>query len=149
MDLKEAIRDRFGGALYRIHFFIMLRVEMAEGPDVYKDLNDDFETLDGVWMKYNHWRDCDFAIRIRDTAVCSLRLKQQAQANTALPMSPDLIRLLDESDCGRGCVCQLGALEPNHVDVFEQSPDHAVSVDSHKEHSTRQRFLRNLHERGL
>ncbi len=65
-------------------------------------------------------------------------------------MVSSLVALLDESDGGRRCIYQIGGGEPNHVDVFNDSPDdNAVSVDSFREGVARQRLLINLHHRDV
>ena len=99
----------------------MLRVANVVGGDLYHMVRCDFDTIDNVYTLQNSGRACDFALRMRDTAVCALRLKQGVQANTRLSMLPALISLLDEWDSGRRCICQLGGGEPNHADVFDDS----------------------------
>ena len=106
-----------------------------------------FQSINDVWMMLNDSKVCGFAIRIRSTAVCALRLKQDRQKNTALPMCPHLIALLDESDCGHLCMCSYGdrgnRVETNHIDVFHGGP--MTAVDEAREEMARRSFLQNLH----
>ncbi len=119
------------------------------GGDLYPRVRCDFDTIDETFTLLNSGRDCDFALQMRDTAVCALRLKQGEQANTELPMLPALVSLLDEWDCGGRCICQMSGGEPSHRDVFDDSPDdNYSSVDSFKERAARQRFLINLDRNG-
>jgi hypothetical protein len=144
--------EKFRGGLYRRHFYLYAKVEVCHGPDEYHELSDDFETLADVYAKYSDGRDCAFGLRIRDTALCALRHKEKEQKHTVLPMSAALIALLDESQPSQRCTCQnapmIGGGEADHRDVFGESPDHATTVDSFREKSARQIFLRKLHERG-
>ena len=136
-DLKEAIREFFNGGLYRIHYYLFLRVAVIAGYDSSPQLFCDFDTLEDVWSNQNNGRDCDFALRIRTTALCALRWKQEQQAGTNLPMSAALVALLDESDAGRGCMCQVGGHEAEHQDVFTDSPEHEGTLDSFRESASR------------
>ena len=108
----------------------------------------DFDTLENVWDTLNNGRDCDFALQIRATALCALRWKQEQQAGTDLPMSAALVALLDESEAGRGCMCQIGGGEPDHQDVFTDSPEHTGTLESFRESTSRRKFLLRLHEHG-
>ncbi len=108
----------------------------------------DFDTLEEVWDTLNDGRVCDFALQIRTTALCALRLKQEEQAGTYLPMSAALVALLDESEAGRGWICQLDGGEPNLQDVFTHSPEKGGSLDSFRESASRPIFLLRLHEHG-
>ena len=135
--------------MYRVHFYLFVKVQVVDGYDIHTEVLCDFMTIEEVWNRFSDARESSFAIRIRNTASCALRLKQQKQAHTALPMSPNLIALLDEHDNGVRCVCHRAGEEPNHVDMFDQSPDFPEgSVDAFHEHAMRQRFLKKLHERG-
>ena len=101
-----------------------------------------------MWDTLNNGRDCDFALQIMATALCALRWKQEQQAGTDLPMSAALVALLDESEAGRGCMCQIGGDEAEHQDVFTDSPEHAGTLDSFRESASRQKVLLRLHEHG-
>ncbi len=137
--MRELITDKFRGGLYRTHFYLYGKVEVCHGPDEYNELSDDFETLADVYIKYSDGRDCAFGLRIRDTALCALRRKQEEQKRTVLPMLPALVALLDESQPSQRCTCQnapmIGGGEADHRDVFDESPDHATTVDSFREQS--------------
>ena len=123
-------------------------MHLVVGHDISTEVPCDFMTIEDVWNQFSDSREASFAIRIRDTAVCALRLKQEKQAHTALPMPPFLIALLNECSNEGRCVCNMHGGESNHVDVFDQSPDHPGGfIDAFHEHAMRQRFLKNLHAR--
>ena len=128
----------------------MLKKDVAIYRDEYTDLHDDFETVNGVFRAHSGGRITGFAIRIREAALCALRLKQQVQAPTALPMCRNLISLLDEVQSGEKCSCEIHGQAPHHVDMFDESPsDDTNSLDAFREHCYRQRFLRVMHEQGF
>ncbi len=121
--------------------------------DELNELSDDLETLADVYIKYSDGRDCAFAIRIRDTALCALRRQEEEeQKRTSVPMLPALVTLLDEPQPSQRCTCQnapmISGLEADHRDVLNESPNNARTVDSFREQSARQIFLPRLHERG-
>ena len=130
----------------RVRYNFFLKVDSAFGPDLFKEVPDDFDTLEEVWMKLNDSREADFAIRIRAPAICALRRKQDKQGRTALPMDPHLIALLHEVQGNTLCLCQFqGSDAHDHVDVYEGSNYLGTSVDESKKHMSRQRFFQRLH----
>ena len=107
---------------------------------------DDFEQIGTLWERLNRGHECLFTLVLRAKSLCALRLKQEDQADTPLPMNPRLEAITEESFVGTLCTCQAGPDDDcNHVDRFQQSPDDMyLDRDAFREFTERQRYLRNL-----